>query len=133
MKVKDDEITLTFEIIDESNEMRATDRLAYRIRRNQQFRIFTLEILALIVIISVLCNVISDLFVNLFIVGVDIAAVGKNTTILIISLITVIIISLLIFSFEKRYFSGALGTFLKYKYRVKTKSYISAEEEANNI
>lgn len=124
---------LTLEVIDESDEMRATDRLVDRIRQYQQTQIFTLEIFILIIIVSILCNIIADLGIGLLTIELTARSVERYIVILMPTLVAVILVSILSYSFTRKYFGGALSTFVIYKYKVESKTHKSDRTLAEDI
>lgn len=92
--------------------MRATDRLVDRIRQHQQMKVFIFQLVLIVVSVSVLCNVVASLFVELLLRELPISALY----VLAIAVSLVPLLSISAYFFSKRYFRGGLSTFVRYTY-----------------
>lgn len=124
---------MAVEVIEESDVMRATDRLVYRIRQQQQSKMFAFEVIILIIIISILCNIVADLVVEFFTTELAVGLINKYVAILILASVLIVFLSGSTYFFIRRYYRGALGTFILYDYKVQLTYYKDARSIVENI
>lgn len=99
--------------LDESDVMRAADRLVDRIRASQQTRIFEIELVAIIIIVGVLCNLIADAMIAILTAEPQL---HQYSIILISSLLMAAFVGFAAYRIRRRYSSGSLGTYVLYRY-----------------
>jgi len=125
--------SLAVEVIEESDVMRATDRLVDRIRQQQQSKMFALEVIILIITISFLCNIVADLVIELFTTELAVESTIRYVSILILASFLIVFLSGSTYFFIRRYYRGALGTFVLYDYKVQSTYYKDVKSIVENI
>ncbi|MHC3130184.1 MAG: hypothetical protein IBV52_08940 [Candidatus Bathyarchaeota archaeon] len=124
---------MVFEVIEESDLIRATDRLVDRIRQVQQLKIFTAEMIILVVIVGILCNLIADVTVGLLINQVPSNSFSTYVMLLMLSLLGVGSFCIVIYRVARRYSGGGMDTYFFYGYKVQSKIHNTAESLVEEI
>jgi hypothetical protein len=126
-------MSLIIDVVDESDIMRASDRLVDRIRFNQQSKIYFFETISLIITISILCNIIAEVIMNYYIWGISAELSGQFKTIFVISVALLIILGSITLAYRRRFFKGATMTHIFYGYKVKSNKENDPKEMAEAI
>jgi hypothetical protein len=109
-----EEISLSVKVLEESDIMRAADRLASRVRGHQQTKVFAFQLFFIIIILSIFCNIIANLIINFLTVGLS----NQELFILIVSIVFIPILAVTTYQYSRKYIIGGLGTFVDYIYSI---------------
>ena len=113
---------MKYEIIDEPDEMRATDRLVNRIQQRQQQKLIVREIFLMVILISLFINIISDIFLTTFIYGIpETSSIININIILVISTILSIILCYYLVHTYNEYNKGSIETHIPYNITIQNK------------